>query len=78
MRIRRAQNRIVEGKQYDRWLLTLPPDLVGKLGWNENTEVEAKVVRGGVKLVPATGKSKVPLPSSRESKEKARGRLDRV
>ncbi|MGA7846347.1 MAG: hypothetical protein WCB18_04565 [Thermoplasmata archaeon] len=42
MRIRRVQNRVYKGKEYERWLVTLPPELVKEMGWDEKTEVEAK------------------------------------
>lgn len=51
MRLRRVQNRVYKGKEYERWLLTVPPDLVSKLGWDESTELEAKARDGALRLV---------------------------
>ncbi len=50
MRLRRVQNRVYKGKEYERWLVTLPPDLVKELGWNETTELEAKRKDGTLRL----------------------------
>lgn len=50
MRVRRVQNRIVKGKEYDRWLVTLPPEVVKELGWTERTELELKRTKRGLKL----------------------------
>jgi bifunctional DNA-binding transcriptional regulator/antitoxin component of YhaV-PrlF toxin-antitoxin module len=58
MRIRRVQNRVYKGKQYDRWLVTIPPDLVKEMGWDEKTEVEAKKRRGSVVLVRKGGSAR--------------------
>jgi hypothetical protein len=53
MRIRRVQNRVVNGKEYDRWLVTLPPTLVKELGWDEKTELEVKKKKGSLRLAPS-------------------------
>ena len=42
MRIRRVQNRVYKGKEYERWLLTVPPTLVQEMGWDDKTEVQLK------------------------------------
>ena len=56
MRIRKVQNRVYKGKEYERWLLTLPPELVKEMGWDEKTEVEAKKRRGSV-IITQRGRS---------------------
>jgi bacteriorhodopsin len=50
MRVRRVQNRVVDGKRYDRWLVTIPPPLIEELGWTDTTELELKRTKKGLKL----------------------------
>jgi hypothetical protein len=52
MRVRRVQNRVVKGKQYDRWLVTIPPPLIEGLGWTDTTELELKRTKKGLRLEP--------------------------
>lgn len=50
MRLRRVQNRIVNGKQYDRWLVTIPPALIEEMGWTDHTELELRRTKNGLCL----------------------------
>jgi hypothetical protein len=48
MRLRRVQNRVYNGKQYDRWILTIPEEIVVRLGWSHGLELHHEVV--GIEL----------------------------
>jgi hypothetical protein len=47
-----VQNRVYKGKEYERWLVTIPPELVKEMGWDETTELKAKPGKKGLTLVP--------------------------
>ena len=54
MRIRRVQNRVYKGKEYERWLVTIPPSVIEEMGWTEKTEVELRRTKHGL-ILSATG-----------------------
>jgi len=67
MRIRRVQNRVYKGKEYERWLVTIPPEVVKAMGWDETTELKAKPGKKGLTLSPApseTATTGFPGPAS--------------
>ena len=49
MRLQKHGSRKVEGKEYFKWTLVLPPDTVKELGWEEGEELEPEA--DGGKLV---------------------------
>jgi bifunctional DNA-binding transcriptional regulator/antitoxin component of YhaV-PrlF toxin-antitoxin module len=60
MRIRRVQNRVYKGKEYERWLVTIPPELMKEMGWDEKTELEAKKRGGTLRLARRPPEQKAP------------------
>jgi hypothetical protein len=38
------------GKDYGRWDVTLPPEMIEALGWQQGDELEATRERGGIHL----------------------------
>ena len=48
------QNRVYKGKEYERWLITLPPDLVREMGWDERTELKVTKRKRALRLAPAS------------------------
>ena len=49
MRLQKQKTREVNGKEYFRWTVVIPPDEVEKLGWEEGDELRTN--RKGNKLV---------------------------
>lgn len=49
MRLQKQKTREVNGKEYFRWTVVIPPDEVEKLGWEEGDELRPN--RKGNKLV---------------------------
>lgn len=49
MRLQKQKTREVNGKEYFRWTVVIPPDEVEKLGWEEGDEL--RLNRKGNKLV---------------------------
>jgi hypothetical protein len=48
MKLQKHGSRKVEGKEYFKWTLVVPPDVVKELDWNEGTEVEPNVQKGNL------------------------------
>jgi hypothetical protein len=49
MKLQKHASRKVEGKEYFKWTLVIPPEEVKELGWEEGEELKPK--REGKKLV---------------------------
>lgn len=49
MKLQKRQTRKYEGKDYFKWVVTIPPDEIEELGWKEGMELKQK--REGKKLV---------------------------
>jgi hypothetical protein len=49
MRLQKHGSRKVEGKEYFKWTIVIPPEEVKALGWKEGEELRPK--REGKKLV---------------------------
>ncbi len=43
MRLQKQTSRIVGKIEYSKWVITVPPQQIGELGWNEGEELESKV-----------------------------------
>ncbi|MGQ0534963.1 MAG: hypothetical protein ACT4PT_02705 [Methanobacteriota archaeon] len=53
MKLHRQFNRRVKGKEYSKWLLVIPPEVVGELGWREGDDLYARIAHGELRLGPA-------------------------
>ncbi len=42
MKLQRVTNRKRGDKEYHKWQVTLPPDVIESLGWNGGDELEAE------------------------------------
>lgn len=58
MRLQKRFNRKVAGKEYSKWVVTLPPDEVEKLDWKEGEELEA-VTKDGRLIIGKSLKKRV-------------------
>lgn len=52
MKLLTRRNRIVGDKEYRKWYVELPPDLVKKVGWKEGIELDSEVKEKKVILKP--------------------------
>lgn len=42
MQLQKRLSRAYKGKEYPKWIITIPPKLVKLLGWKEGQELEAE------------------------------------
>ena len=52
MKLHKVVNREYRGKTYYRWILMVPPKLVGELGWREGQEITMEVKGRALKAHP--------------------------
>ena len=50
MILQKRFNRIVNGKQYDKWVVEFPPSMIEQLGWKAKQKLEAKIVNGKIQV----------------------------
>jgi len=55
VKLQRQFNRRVKNKDYSKWLLVIPPEIVDKLGWTEGEALSAEVEGTALKLRRARG-----------------------
>jgi hypothetical protein len=51
VKLQRRLNRVVDGVTYEKWVVTLPPDVVAAAKLKEGAELEALPYKGGIKLI---------------------------
>ena len=49
MKLQRQLSRKVKEKEYPKWVITIPPDKIEKVGWKEGIELVASI--SGRKIV---------------------------
>jgi antitoxin component of MazEF toxin-antitoxin module len=52
MKLQKQLSRKVEGKEYSKYVVTIPPKQIEEAGWKEGTELEAVVKDGKIVLRP--------------------------
>ena len=69
MKLHKVVNREYRGKTYFRWILMVPPKVVGELGWREGEEIAMEVRGRTLKVQPTGGEkpegTRTPLHSPR-------------
>ena len=45
MRLQRQMSRRYKGKEYPKWMITVPPKQIEELGWVEGEFLESEVIR---------------------------------
>lgn len=50
VKLQRQFNRRVKKREYSKWLLVIPPEVVDKLGWKEGDDLSAEVEGTALKL----------------------------
>jgi hypothetical protein len=53
MKLQKRFNRKVGSKEYSKWIVTLSPEDINKLGWHEGQELDAKVKEDRLVLAKA-------------------------
>jgi bifunctional DNA-binding transcriptional regulator/antitoxin component of YhaV-PrlF toxin-antitoxin module len=60
MQLQKRLSRAYKGKDYPKWIVTIPPKLIKLLGWKEGQELEANIELGRLilnkKVSERTGK----------------------
>lgn len=46
LKLQKQVNRVVDGKEYAKWVLVIPPGEVKKLKWTNKTELKCKAEKG--------------------------------
>jgi hypothetical protein len=57
VKLEKSLNRTVKGVEYYRWRLTLPPEVVKALGWDDGDELEPTAEGGKLVIRKAKHKS---------------------
>jgi len=79
MKLQRQESRKLEGKKYDKWVVTIPPQVIKRMEWEEGEELAMQTMKSGVLLFSASIKKgdksnnyKITLPKKEKytSKEK--------
>lgn len=52
MKLQKQLSRKFEGKEYPKYVVTIPPKQIEEVGWKEGTELEAIVKNGEIVLRP--------------------------
>lgn len=52
MKLQKQLSRRVESKNYPKYVVTIPPKIVEKLGWKEGIELKADIKDGQIVLHP--------------------------
>lgn len=50
MKLQKQLSRRFRGKEYPKWVIVLPPEVVNDLGWKEGQDLSAAVERGSLLL----------------------------
>lgn len=50
LRLQKQRTRVVDGKNYYKWIVTIPPKAVEELGWEEGVRLNVKVKRNRLVL----------------------------
>ena len=78
MQLQRQISRIVDGNEYAKWTIVIPPSQIEELGWNEGVDLESCVKRKTLVVRPQTRPRKKPKKMSYEDfRERISGILKR-
>ena len=48
MRLQKQLSRKIGQKEYVKWVITVPPKQIDRLGWNERELLESKIIENGI------------------------------
>jgi len=66
MQLQRQISRIVDGNEYAKWTIVIPPSQIEELGWNEGMELESSAKRKRLVVRPRTRPKEKPKKMSYE------------
>lgn len=66
MKLQKQKTRILEGKEYSKWVLVIPSQQIEQLGWNEGQELEGSVAEEGLLIAKVTNHMQKPKKISYE------------
>ena len=52
MKLQKRFNREVDGKEYSKWIVTIPPEEIEKLHWHQGQELDAIVKNNELIIKP--------------------------
>ncbi|MFB3889846.1 MAG: AbrB/MazE/SpoVT family DNA-binding domain-containing protein [Candidatus Bathyarchaeia archaeon] len=52
MKLQKQLSRKVAGKEYPKYVVTIPPDCVDKLGWKQGVELDMKIKEDKLVIQP--------------------------
>ena len=55
MKLQKQLSRKVNGVEYPKYVITIPPKKIKELGWNEGIELESKTNKGNLTISPIKG-----------------------
>jgi len=55
LKLQKRFNREVEGVEYSKWIVTIPPEEIDKLNWHAGQELEASIKNNELILKPHKG-----------------------
>jgi bifunctional DNA-binding transcriptional regulator/antitoxin component of YhaV-PrlF toxin-antitoxin module len=58
MKLQRQVTRVVEDKEYTKWVITIPPEQIESLGWKEGEELESRLGKNSLIIKKASLKNK--------------------
>jgi len=70
MKLQRHLAREVGGKEYYKWVITIPPKHVEALGWKEGDELESRVNKGSLIIKKADLSKRHPKMTYEEFRDK--------
>jgi len=66
MQLQRQISRIVDGNEYAKWIIVIPPSQIEELGWNEGMELESSAKRKTLVVRPQARPREKPKKMSYE------------
>jgi hypothetical protein len=51
MKLQKQLSRKVDGKEYSKWVITIPPEDIESLGWTEGLELRTEINPKGLLVV---------------------------
>lgn len=67
MKLQKQESRKLRGKKYDKWVITIPPIVIDKLGWKEGEELKIQQLSAGLLVYSATLESKGEIIEYKET-----------
>lgn len=58
MKLQKQLSRRVQGKEYPKYVMTIPPDCVDKLGWQQGSELEVVIENNKLVVQPKKEETK--------------------